>query len=37
MELDEKNNFVASPLLTEAPSLENGGIKEVPRSRSRTT
>ncbi len=29
-ELDEKNNFVASPLLTEMPSLENGGLKEGP-------
>jgi peptide/nickel transport system substrate-binding protein len=25
-ELDEKNNFVASPLLTELPSVENGGV-----------
>jgi peptide/nickel transport system substrate-binding protein len=30
MELDEKNNFVASPLLTEAPTLDNGGIEEGP-------
>src|SRR6266566_5175179 len=26
-ELDEKNNFVASPLLTELPSIDNGGVK----------
>jgi peptide/nickel transport system substrate-binding protein len=25
-ELDEKNNFVASPLLTELPSIDNGGV-----------
>lgn len=30
MVLDLKGNFVASPLLTEAPSLENGGITEDP-------
>jgi peptide/nickel transport system substrate-binding protein len=30
MELNEKNEFVASPLLKEAPTLENGGIKAGP-------
>src|SRR5207245_6051721 len=25
-ELDEKNNFVASPLITEMPSTTNGGV-----------
>lgn len=29
-ELDAKNNFVASPLITELPSLANGDIKENP-------
>ena len=29
-ELDTKNNFVASPLVTELPSLANGGIKKNP-------
>jgi peptide/nickel transport system substrate-binding protein len=29
-ELDTKNNFVASPLVTELPSLSNGGLKESP-------
>jgi ABC-type transport system substrate-binding protein len=29
-ELDENNNFVASPLVTEMPSLSNGGLKENP-------
>jgi peptide/nickel transport system substrate-binding protein len=29
-ELDEKNNFIASPLVTELPSLTNGGIKQNP-------
>src|SRR6266567_423541 len=26
-ELDDKNNFVASPLLAEMPSIDNGGVK----------
>lgn len=30
MELDAKNNFVASPLLTKAPSLDNGDLKTSP-------
>src|SRR5437870_3764919 len=30
MELDIHNNFVASPLLTEAPTTQNGGIKDNP-------
>jgi peptide/nickel transport system substrate-binding protein len=29
-ELDTKNNFVASPLVTELPSLTNGGITKSP-------
>jgi peptide/nickel transport system substrate-binding protein len=29
-ELDKDNNFVASPLITELPSIENGGVKEGP-------
>ena len=29
-ELDTKNNFVASPLVTELPSLANGGITKDP-------
>ncbi|TMK84129.1 MAG: hypothetical protein E6G44_10655, partial [Actinobacteria bacterium] len=30
MVLDLNGNFVASPLLTEAPTLDNGGIKQNP-------
>jgi peptide/nickel transport system substrate-binding protein len=30
MELDAKGSFVPSPLLVEAPSLENGGLTENP-------
>ncbi|HEV8421255.1 MAG TPA: hypothetical protein VGR13_07870, partial [Actinomycetota bacterium] len=30
MELDSKGYFVPSPLLVEAPSLENGGLTEDP-------
>jgi peptide/nickel transport system substrate-binding protein len=30
MELDTKNNFVASPLLESAPSLDNGDLDEGP-------
>jgi len=30
MMLDVKGNFVASPLLTEAPSLDNGGLTQNP-------
>ncbi len=29
-ELDEKNNFVASPLVTEMPTLDNGGLTKDP-------
>jgi peptide/nickel transport system substrate-binding protein len=29
-ELNEKNEFVASPLVTELPSLDNGGLKQNP-------
>jgi peptide/nickel transport system substrate-binding protein len=30
MQLDTKGNFVASPLLSEAPTFENGGITQSP-------
>jgi peptide/nickel transport system substrate-binding protein len=30
MQLDVRGNFVASPLLVEAPTLENGGVTEDP-------
>ena len=30
MVLDLNGNFVASPLLTQAPTLDNGGIKQNP-------
>lgn len=30
MELDAQGNFIASPLITEAPTLDNGGITEDP-------
>jgi peptide/nickel transport system substrate-binding protein len=30
MELDKNNNFVASPLLTKAPSVDNGDVKAGP-------
>ena len=30
MQIDLKGNFVASPLLTEAPSLANGGLQQNP-------
>jgi len=29
--LDANGNFVASPLITEMPTLENGGLKETPK------